>query len=257
MDCPICGRQTQDGAATCDACGGDTKYTIQAPDGTQYGPYTLTEARQFAQQGRVAPTAVLVSSNGQAHSLADLNVVVILPTVVPQPRPAASGSGGSTCLIVGVVIGAFVLVFGGIITAIMFPVFGRAREKARQTSCLSNEKQISLGILMYAQDYDEYLPAAATYEMQIDPYTKNQMLFIRPSTQIQPGSYEYNSHLDGMYVRDLSRPAQTPILWDRDVAIGSGPHNGGGNVGFTDGHCKWHTDSGFAGLSRDPGVAPR
>ncbi len=45
-----------------------------------------------------------------------------------------------------------------ILAAILFPVFARAREKARQTSCLSNLKQLSLGVLMYAQDYDERLP---------------------------------------------------------------------------------------------------
>ena len=42
-----------------------------------------------------------------------------------------------------------------ILAAILFPVFARAREKARQSSCLSNVKQIGLGELMYAQDYDE------------------------------------------------------------------------------------------------------
>ena len=44
-----------------------------------------------------------------------------------------------------------------ILAAILFPVFARAREKARQTSCLSNVKQLSLGIDMYAQDNDETL----------------------------------------------------------------------------------------------------
>jgi prepilin-type N-terminal cleavage/methylation domain-containing protein/prepilin-type processing-associated H-X9-DG protein len=44
-----------------------------------------------------------------------------------------------------------------ILAAILFPVFAQAREKARQTSCLSNTKQIALGALMYAQDYDEAL----------------------------------------------------------------------------------------------------
>jgi prepilin-type N-terminal cleavage/methylation domain-containing protein/prepilin-type processing-associated H-X9-DG protein len=44
-----------------------------------------------------------------------------------------------------------------ILAAILFPVFAQAREAARKTSCLSNEKQISLGLLMYAQDYDEHL----------------------------------------------------------------------------------------------------
>ena len=42
-----------------------------------------------------------------------------------------------------------------ILAAILFPVFARAREKARQTACLSNLKQIGLGSVMYASDYDE------------------------------------------------------------------------------------------------------
>jgi prepilin-type N-terminal cleavage/methylation domain-containing protein/prepilin-type processing-associated H-X9-DG protein len=48
-----------------------------------------------------------------------------------------------------------------ILAAILFPVFAQARAKARQASCLSNNKQIALGILMYAQDYDETLPMCA------------------------------------------------------------------------------------------------
>jgi prepilin-type N-terminal cleavage/methylation domain-containing protein len=45
-----------------------------------------------------------------------------------------------------------------ILAAILFPVFARAREQARRTSCLSNMKQIGLALFMYAQDYDETLP---------------------------------------------------------------------------------------------------
>ena len=50
-----------------------------------------------------------------------------------------------------------------ILAAILFPVFAQAREKARATSCLSNMKQIGLGIMMYAQDYDEVYPTYASY----------------------------------------------------------------------------------------------
>jgi prepilin-type N-terminal cleavage/methylation domain-containing protein len=45
-----------------------------------------------------------------------------------------------------------------ILAAILFPVFAQAREKARQTQCLSNGKQIALGLLMYANDFDNRLP---------------------------------------------------------------------------------------------------
>lgn len=48
-----------------------------------------------------------------------------------------------------------------ILAAILFPVFAKAREKARQTTCLSNEKQLGLGILQYVQDSDETFPCGA------------------------------------------------------------------------------------------------
>src|SRR5471030_86040 len=45
-----------------------------------------------------------------------------------------------------------------ILASILFPVFARARENARRASCMSNLKQLGLGYLQYAQDYDESFP---------------------------------------------------------------------------------------------------
>ena len=58
-----------------------------------------------------------------------------------------------------------------ILAAILFPVFARAREKARQTTCSSNQRQIAASILMYCQDHDETLPQAATMwsSINVDP----------------------------------------------------------------------------------------
>jgi len=71
-----------------------------------------------------------------------------------------------------------------ILAAILFPVFARAREKARQASCQSNLKQLGLGIRMYAQDYDERNVMIANsgnivggngiwWMIQLQPYVKN------------------------------------------------------------------------------------
>lgn len=82
-----------------------------------------------------------------------------------------------------------------ILAAILFPVFARAREKARQTSCLSNMKQIGLGLMMYCQDYDDTYPLSYYYfdpaaggssgyhhwSGVIAPYVKSWNLFVCPS----------------------------------------------------------------------------
>src|SRR5438874_126701 len=50
-----------------------------------------------------------------------------------------------------------------ILAAILLPVFAQAREKARSTTCLSNQRQLSVGMQMYLQDHDERFPSAWLY----------------------------------------------------------------------------------------------
>ena len=53
-----------------------------------------------------------------------------------------------------------------IISAILFPVFAQAREKARETACISNSRQIGLQVRMYTQDHDETMPIFYAYNTQ-------------------------------------------------------------------------------------------
>jgi prepilin-type N-terminal cleavage/methylation domain-containing protein/prepilin-type processing-associated H-X9-DG protein len=75
-----------------------------------------------------------------------------------------------------------------ILAAILFPVFAQAREKARQTSCLSNIKQIGTALTMYTQDYDEVYPVSGIYTFdgnfwpaRLTPYIKNIQAWWCPS----------------------------------------------------------------------------
>jgi prepilin-type N-terminal cleavage/methylation domain-containing protein/prepilin-type processing-associated H-X9-DG protein len=77
-----------------------------------------------------------------------------------------------------------------ILAAILFPVFAQVREKARQTSCLSNAKQIGLACRMYASDWDEVnvperllLPGGnyISFRANLQPYTKNKQFMVCPS----------------------------------------------------------------------------
>ena len=112
-----------------------------------------------------------------------------------------------------------------ILAAILFPVFAQAREKARQASCLSNEKQLGLALLMYVQDYDEEFPSGSKesypngvanlnyyvaglgWAGQIYPYTKNTGIVKCPDDStspvnaangvaaLYPASYVYNRNI--------------------------------------------------------------
>ncbi len=72
-----------------------------------------------------------------------------------------------------------------ILAAILFPVFARARENARRSSCQSNLKQIGLGLLQYSQDYDEKFMSendgVNAYKQTIQPYLKSAQIWACPS----------------------------------------------------------------------------
>jgi len=130
-----------------------------------------------------------------------------------------------------------------ILAAILFPVFAKAREKARQSSCLSNVKQIGLGLLQYAQDFDERLPATYQWYVQgndwplyswrmcVYPYVKNSQIFRCPSDNQNSGdpsgavsmlvSYHANPWImpgvrgtfDGS-MGTITHPAETMMIFD-------------------------------------------
>ncbi|MEN6544530.1 MAG: prepilin-type N-terminal cleavage/methylation domain-containing protein [Armatimonadia bacterium] len=181
-----------------------------------------------------------------------------------------------------------------ILAAILFPVFAKAREKARQTSCLSNIKQLSVGCMMYVQDYDETLVRCRNFLSRtlwpndILPYVKNQQIFRCPSgadaafptaglndpirTEMNYGYTWDNSNSD-LALGKIDNPAETAFLADSRgymfypdtyggvlrAASGVGyhiqpRHNDGANVGFVDGHAKWYSQSVINAANKTAGI---
>jgi len=127
-----------------------------------------------------------------------------------------------------------------ILAAILFPVFARAREKARQSSCLNNVKQLGLAILQYVQDYDERTPPGAAVDMNSHahpwasarPYVKNDQVFVCPSDSykntcsLQAGvsgywgaewatfacSYGYGNRAGNVSLGSINLPAETAMI---------------------------------------------
>ncbi|BDI28920.1 hypothetical protein CCAX7_009710 [Capsulimonas corticalis] len=164
-----------------------------------------------------------------------------LPPAISKPRLSAF------TLIELLVVVAII----GIIAAILFPVFAQAREKARQTSCSSNLRQLSMSILQYIQDNDETVPMVEytvdgavkpndyfTWARVVQPYAKNWSILRCPDAEHDPRnawqtptdanfyhlqsspSYGYNYN----YLNPWQPCETTPILTDNyGLAIIAGP----------------------------------
>jgi len=100
-----------------------------------------------------------------------------------------------------------------ILASILFPVFARARENARRTSCLSNLKQLGLAVMQYTQDYDESYPYALTlnptdstipggewfagiwaWQQTLYPYSKSMQVAVCPSGDARYSIKSYQGH---------------------------------------------------------------
>ena len=192
--------------------------------------------------------------------------------MIPSAFAAQSKRAAFTLIEILVVIAII-----AILAAILFPVFARARENARRSSCQSNLKQSSLAVIQYTQDYDERFPLGLTADASgnhqtafdlIQPYLKNTQVGICPSDSDPPDvdlglpgsmpvSYTANDKIatapifggsNPATLSEIKQSARLPLIWDA-VNTSTNPfapnviaqrrHLEGANCAFVDGHVKW------------------
>jgi prepilin-type N-terminal cleavage/methylation domain-containing protein/prepilin-type processing-associated H-X9-DG protein len=167
-------------------------------------------------------------------------------------RNAAPAANRSAFTLIELLV---VIAIISILAAILFPVFARARENARRASCMSNLKQIGIGVMMYTQDYDEDLPLQGVcgparletgslmtshgscgagylhlWTHMIYPYVKSVQVFNCPSSTLNPWKGEYSGHMDygiNNYLTTtanvfslaaIQRPSELVFIADSDTA---------------------------------------
>jgi prepilin-type N-terminal cleavage/methylation domain-containing protein/prepilin-type processing-associated H-X9-DG protein len=183
-----------------------------------------------------------------------------------------------------------------ILAGILFPVFARAREAARQTACRSNVKQLTTALTMYSQDYDEcyvlafynggtaywpwimnsYVKNGQVYKCPSDPQSQNSLDTSNPADEFVTYGYNWN-RLNGTAMAAVQKPAETVAFVDcnyyagapnsqpppaplDDPAVNVNPpitrHNDMANVGFLDGHVKSYRFSNLCKQQADEDGSP-
>jgi len=142
-----------------------------------------------------------------------------------------------------------------ILAAILFPVFARAREKARQTTCTSNQRQIAASLQMYCQDHEETMPpvASAWSDVKVDP----GVLICPTNGKTPPNSYVYSNMVAGTAVGTVADPTTELVVLDgATVTTGTGlypniaylhsdlqyRHSGQIVAAYLDGHVGYSKD---------------
>ncbi len=99
-----------------------------------------------------------------------------------------------------------------ILAAILFPVFARAREKARQTTCLSNQRQIAASFAIFAQDHEETFPAAASVwsDIKVDV----NVLKCPSAGNAVTNAYVYNNDLSEKAIGKIDDPTKKTVTGD-------------------------------------------
>jgi prepilin-type N-terminal cleavage/methylation domain-containing protein/prepilin-type processing-associated H-X9-DG protein len=151
-----------------------------------------------------------------------------------------------------------------ILSAILFPVFARSREKARAASCLSNYHQVGIAIQMYAQDSDDKTPAnGGSFSGLIQdsvPYIHTSSVFVCPDDddreeESRAGSYRVPTLYQGKPLScgwinpyaagQITTTATTTLSYEAEQDFSQSPivptyrHSSGTQVLFFDGHAKW------------------
>jgi prepilin-type processing-associated H-X9-DG protein len=156
-----------------------------------------------------------------------------------------------------------VIALVGVVAAILFPVFARTRCVCYTGGCMPNVRQISIALLMYADDHEDQLPLATGWQDALSPYLRSSSLWVCSARKEQTPAYSYNALLHCRRINTLASPAEQPMLfesmmgrWNASDAGASfvAPHRGRGVVGYVDGHVKFQRSlpAADAGLVTNP-----
>jgi prepilin-type processing-associated H-X9-DG protein len=216
-----------------------------------------------AKTSAMAITSLVMGILGLCGITAVVGLILGIISLVKINRSGGRLSGQGLA-IAGICVSGFMLLFSIPITAAMLlPALAKAKMKAQNINCMNNVKQLSLGVVLYADANGNQYPPADTWCDAILKNVGSEKVFLCPSAS--KGSrchYAFNQKLGGLSIARVRNPARTVTIFESDEGWNA---NGGRElmtqrprhgrmwiVGFADGHVELLTESRLAQLVWDP-----
>ena len=226
---------------------------VQLPDRAYNGRMAANRGSALAHGSLVVLSIALfclaataLANQSIAFSLGLLAVALVAAALGLQLRPRVDRAEEGRLL-------AASWLFFGLLTLIFTPIYAGQPSGNRKIWCLSNIKQLGTAMAIYASDYDERYPLAASWHEELGPYTKNEDLF-HCSVATSPWSYAMNASMAGTHEETIKDPTFKVLLFEANAALPSASggrewlmprHTSGerpvANIGFLDGHAKAHS----------------
>lgn len=260
MICPKCQTTNPDGAKLCSFCGEPISVAPSSavPPPQQrpmQGPRQQPDQPRKAEGNGMAVAGMVMGI--AAIATCGLLLILALPglilSILGLNKANKSGGriGGKGMATAGIVMCSLAFFMLPVLAAILFPVIAKAREKARQSICINNQRQIAIAMQISAQDNAGLLPKKENWTESIAPQMASNKQFDCP-TATGPGAmqggaaeYGYNATLPGRKINELSNPASilltadatTPLITtDNDIDY---RHGTGVIASFLDGHAAY------------------
>jgi len=193
-------------------------------------------------------------------ALVGLVLGIVAMVRIQNSQGRLSGQG---LAIAGTVVSGFFLLMAPIFAALMLPALAAGKHRAQSINCMSNARQLTLALVMYADDNNDLLPSTNNWCDQITQYLGSADPFRCPAGErSQRSHYGFNAQLSGLSPKDIGNPGNTVMVFEieggwnasggPELTLDSPRHGNRFVVGFADGHVEQVTEARLQNLRWDP-----